>query len=383
VSKTTNNIMQFIHASLHKIAASIERTGARHPSRDESAVQIESAIEIAQLNARLDQATGIADRALAECAALRGIVDGCIAAFSDGPPATRDTLVDRVRTLNDTATALQVSLTENVRRVQTTPVDPEQPKRRMYEAAIVRDRDLVLQAAQCGAISPDEANQHLAALAKAPTIEVDAQMFRGLVRAACGYERTGLERSSAPMRADGTLWDDEGRNALELARKLGLAPPRPEPSWRDQPLELTRAPQQQNGPTGLDSGAAVRDRDDADRFARILGRVRSVVGIPDMTSSENIPAYIEGAMAVLRSRAEQGDVARADLAAAEKRGKLAGSAHAVEVYAALDAAVREIEEHNASSSYVTPKETLAGWRRLANPTEQQVGAACSGSVEAR
>lgn len=71
--------------------------------------------------------------------------------------------------------------------------------------------------------------------AKAATITVDEQMFRGLVRAACSYEQSGVM-----VRSDGTLWDDECRNALELARKIGLAPPRQEPSWCDGPLKLVR-----------------------------------------------------------------------------------------------------------------------------------------------
>jgi hypothetical protein len=111
-----SNIKKLILATLRGIGieVSIEKIDDGVVRRHESAVQI----EIAQLGARVDQATGIADRALGECATLRSILDGCIAAFSDGPPATRDTLVDRVRTLNDTATALQVSLVERVEEIR-------------------------------------------------------------------------------------------------------------------------------------------------------------------------------------------------------------------------------------------------------------------------
>jgi hypothetical protein len=55
-------------------------------------------------------------------------------------------------------------------------------------------------------------------------------MVRGLGRAAARYEQSGRMN-----QADGSLWDDDSRNALAMARELGLAPPRQAPDWRDDP----------------------------------------------------------------------------------------------------------------------------------------------------
>lgn len=64
-------------------------------------------------------------------------------------------------------------------------------------------------------------------LSKATAALYDSAMVRGLVRAAQFYERHGI------TRGDGTLWDDDCRDALEHARRCGLAPPRSPESLHD------------------------------------------------------------------------------------------------------------------------------------------------------
>lgn len=63
-------------------------------------------------------------------------------------------------------------------------------------------------------------------VSKATAALYDSAMVRGLVRAAQFYERDGI------TRGDGTLWDDDCRDALEHARHCGLAPPQPADSQR-------------------------------------------------------------------------------------------------------------------------------------------------------
>jgi hypothetical protein len=112
---------------------------------------------------------------------------------------------------------------------------------------------------------------------KASAVVVDEALFRGLVRAAQILERW----------QDGKIWDSTAADALESARKVGLAPPAPPPTAA---VELARA--------GMLPESRGRERDTIDALSALLDRVRAAAGAVDRPVLA-LPDFVRGMVSTL------------------------------------------------------------------------------------